>query len=171
MILLDTNVIVDAQNKTSPFFDWSSEVVSKAVRATGAAINAVTLAELCAGRSGIADLVQSELERAGVQLLEVPAGAGRICGTAYRKYRLARRKSAGGFAPSTPFPDFFIGAHAEVMGWKLASRDYERFDSISLKLNSSSRPKKEFFHGTDQPLAECNLASPEFQTPVTELTS
>lgn len=127
MILLDTNVIVDAQNKTSPFFNWSSEVVSEAVRATGAAINAITLAELCAGKAGIADLVQSELEHAGVQLLDVPAGAAGICGTAYRKYRLARRKSAGGLAPATPLPDFFIGAHAELMGWKLATRDSERF--------------------------------------------
>ncbi len=127
MILLDTNVVIDAQNRTSPFFHWSSEVVSEAVRAAGAGINAVTLAELCVGKEKIADLVQSELRRAGVQLLDLPARAAAICGTAYRKYRLVRRKSAGGFAPATPLPDFFIGAHAELMGWKLATRDSERF--------------------------------------------
>jgi predicted nucleic acid-binding protein len=26
-----------------------------------------------------------------------------------------------------PLPDFFIGAQAEVMGWKIATRDTERF--------------------------------------------
>ena len=93
----------------------------------GAAINAVTLAELCAGKEGVADLIQSELQHGGVQLLDVPARAAALCGRAYRKYRFARRKSAGGFAPGTPLPDFFIGAHAELMGWKLATRDSERF--------------------------------------------
>jgi predicted nucleic acid-binding protein len=24
-------------------------------------------------------------------------------------------------------PDFFVGAHAELMGWKLATRDMERY--------------------------------------------
>lgn len=127
MILLDTNVVIDAQNKTSPFFEWSSEVVSEAVRTVGAAVNAVTLAELCAGKEGIADLIQRELHHVGIQLLDSPARAASTCGMAYRKYRLARRKSAGGFAPLTPLPDFFIGAHAELMGWKLATRDSERF--------------------------------------------
>lgn len=127
MILLDTNVIIDAQNKTSPFFEWSSEIVSEAVRTTGAAINAVTLAELCAGKERIAELVQNELQQARVELLDLPARAAAICGMAYRRYRFARRKSAGGFSPATPLPDFFIGAHAQLMGWKLATRDSERF--------------------------------------------
>jgi hypothetical protein len=27
-----------------------------------------------------------------------------------------------------PLPDFFIGAQAEVMGWKIATRDQGRFE-------------------------------------------
>jgi predicted nucleic acid-binding protein len=27
----------------------------------------------------------------------------------------------------TPLPDFFIGAHAQVMGWTLATADESRF--------------------------------------------
>ena len=127
MILLDTNVVIDAQNRTSPFFEGSRRLIMQAVETDGAAINAVTLAELCAGKSNIADLVQAELREAGVHLLELPVGAAPICGRAYRLYRLSRRKSAGGRAPNTPLPDFFIGAHAELLGWDLATRDSERF--------------------------------------------
>jgi predicted nucleic acid-binding protein len=50
-----------------------------------------------------------------------------ICGRAYRRYRLARKKSGGSTALPNPLPDFFIGAHAELMGWPLATRDTERF--------------------------------------------
>ena len=127
MILLDTNLVIDAQNDTSPFFERSRKLIGEAVATTGAAVNAVALAELCAGKSNIADLVQTELRGAGIQLFDLPTAAAPICGRAYRRYRAFRKKSGGGDAPLTPLPDFFIGAHAELMGWKLATRDPERF--------------------------------------------
>jgi len=127
VILLDTNVVIDEQNRASPFFEGSRKLILEAVAAQGVAINAVTLAELCAARSNIADLVQAELHEASVGLFDLPAEAAPICGRAYRQYRLLRRKSGAGKAPSTPLPDFFIGAHAELMGWNLATRDSERF--------------------------------------------
>ena len=127
MILLDTNLVIDAQNEASLFFERSRKLIVEAVATTGAAVNAVTLAELCSGKRNIADLVQAELREAGVQLFDLPAAAAPICGRAYRHYRFSRRKSGGGPAPSTPLPDFFIGAHAELMGWNLATRDSGRF--------------------------------------------
>ena len=51
----------------------------------------------------------------------------RFCARAYTRYRLTRRRSGGGDAPHVPLPDFFIGVHAELMGWKLATRDVERY--------------------------------------------
>ncbi len=67
------------------------------------------------------------MRRAGVAIFDLPVAAAAICGRAYRRYRLARRRSGGGEAPSVPLPDFFIGAHAELVGWKLATRDVERY--------------------------------------------
>ena len=49
------------------------------------------------------------------------------CAKAYLKYRERRRAESGRDAPSLPLPDFFIGAHAQVMGWPLATADEGRF--------------------------------------------
>lgn len=127
MILLDTNVVIDAQNEDSPFFERTRTLIAQAVGSAGAAVNAVILAELCAGKRDVADAVLSELREGGVQIFDLPADAAPVCGKAYRKYRLSRSKSAGGKAPTTPLPNFFIGAHAELLGWKLATRDTERY--------------------------------------------
>lgn len=67
------------------------------------------------------------MRRAGIVILDLPVAAAGICGRAYRRYRLARTRLGGGKAPSVPLADFFIGAHAELMGWKLATRDVERY--------------------------------------------
>ena len=39
----------------------------------------------------------------------------------------ARRDSDGTVPPKMPLPDFFIGGQAEIMGWKIATHDQERF--------------------------------------------
>jgi predicted nucleic acid-binding protein len=46
---------------------------------------------------------------------------------AYRHYIIARRVSGGTAPPKMPLPDFFLGAQAQIMGWKIATRDQERF--------------------------------------------
>jgi predicted nucleic acid-binding protein len=126
VILLDSNIIIDARDRKSPFHGWAEEVIAHALSTEGAALNAVVLAELCLGHNDPKS-IEGELKARGVNILDVPAAASAICGRAYSHYRSARRKSGGGDAPLTPLPDFFIGAHAELMGWKLATRDPERF--------------------------------------------
>ena len=127
MILLDTNVVIDAQNEGSPFYTWSNQVIAEGISTDGVGINAVTLAELCSAARVDSDIVQGELQSAAIGIIDLPARAAAICGHAYKRYRLARTRSGGGKAPSVPLPDFFIGAHAELMGWKLATRDVERY--------------------------------------------
>ena len=127
MILLDTNVVIDAQNKDSAFYTWSNQVIAEGLSTNGVGINAITLAELCSAARVNSEEVQSELHSADIQVTDLPARAAAICGRAYRRYRLARASSGGGRTPSVPLADFFIGAHAELMGWKLATRDVERY--------------------------------------------
>ena len=125
MILFDTNVILDAMDKKSGYFEWSLNLLVESAAADHAAVNAVTVAELCAGdrepESVMADLLNWDLH-----ILDIPAAAAAACGKAHRRYKLARRASGGGVAPRIPLPDFFIGAHAETMRWQLATRDSER---------------------------------------------
>ena len=70
--------------------------------------------------------MEGELRAEGLKVLDVPAAASPLCARAYTRYRMARRRSGGGRAQAIPLPDFFIGAHAELMGWQLATRDAER---------------------------------------------
>lgn len=127
MTLLDTNVVIDAQNEGSPFYTWSKRVIAEGISTDGVGINAITLAELCSAARADSEKVQAELHSADISIIDLPARAAAICGRAYRRYRLARRRSGAGKAPSVPLPDFFIGAHAELMRWKLATRDVERY--------------------------------------------
>ncbi|HEY4416410.1 MAG TPA: PIN domain-containing protein [Verrucomicrobiae bacterium] len=125
MILFDTNVIIDARNSGEANHAWATTQIAEAVAGEGAGINAVTLAELCAGSPEPED-IEPEMRKLGLEIFDMPKSASETCGAAYRRYVLARRSSGGGVAAKTPLPDFFIGAHAEAMRWKLATRDSER---------------------------------------------
>jgi len=137
MILLDTNVLVYAFDPHSPFCQWARETIADAVAGDGAAINAVSLAEICVGDADpptAADRIRSW----GVEILDVPAAAADVCATAFRKYRKRRLSQSDTPAPVMPLPDFFISAHAKIMGWELATADQGRFHSyfpsVSLKM-------------------------------------
>jgi predicted nucleic acid-binding protein len=127
MTLLDTNVIVDALDKSQANHQWAKKLIEDVVAAEGGGISAVTLAELCAGARDPAD-VEPEIKRWGLAVHDVPGAAACACGKAYRRYVMARRSSGGGPSPKMPLPDFFIGAQAQVMGWKVATRDQGRFE-------------------------------------------
>jgi len=126
MILLDTNVLVYASDPASAFYHWARETIADAVAGDGAAVNAVSLAEICVGDADpptAADRIRSW----GVEILDVPAAAADVCAKAYHGYRKLRMSQSGLPVPMMPLPDFFIGAHAKIMGWELATADRGRF--------------------------------------------
>ena len=137
MILLDTNVLIYAFTPSSPFYDWARATIAEAVTGDGAAINAVSLAEICVGDADpptVADRIRSW----GIEILDVPAAAADVCAKAYRRYRKRRMSQSDVPIPSMPLPDFFIGAHAKILGWELATADRGRFHtyfpSVTLKM-------------------------------------
>jgi len=72
MILLDTNVIVDALDKSQPHHAWAKKQIEDAVVAEGGGISVVTLAELCAGARDPEE-VEPEVKRLGITVHDVPA--------------------------------------------------------------------------------------------------
>jgi predicted nucleic acid-binding protein len=127
-------VIVYARTPESPFHDWAVEQISEAVVGDGAAVSAVSLAELCSEDGVDPESVVRAINDFGIHILDFPANAAGVCGVAYRAYRHKRRTESHKDAPKTPLPDFFIGAHAEMYGWSLATNDAQRFRTYFPKL-------------------------------------
>jgi len=126
MILLDTNVLVYASDPRSGFHRWACQTITEAVNGDGAAVDAITLAELCVGAAQ-PEAIPDQIREWGIVVLDVPAAASEVCARAYRKHRTRRKSESGKDSSAIPLPDFFIGAHAQIMGWTLATADAERF--------------------------------------------
>lgn len=90
MILLDTNVLIYASTDQSPFLEWARRTIAAGVSEDGAAVNAVSLAEICVGDAE-PETVADRLRSWGITLLDVPAAAAEPCAKSYREYRERRR--------------------------------------------------------------------------------
>lgn len=118
MVLLDTNVLIDLIRPDSRWHEWSTEQ-ALAFRADGLAINQIIYAEASVGFPSV-EAFNSSL--AGVVLrIDLPWEAAFAAGKAFLAYR-----QRGGIRTS-PLPDFYIGAHAQVSGLRLITRDGTRY--------------------------------------------
>jgi predicted nucleic acid-binding protein len=106
---------------------WAANQVTESVAGSGAAISAVSVAELCSYAMRDASSVSFHIRSMRVNMLDVPVMASEICGRAYRKYLDVRKADSKKDGPKTPLPDFFIGAHAELMGWEIVTGDVSRY--------------------------------------------
>ncbi len=122
MTLVDTNVLLDLVTNDPVWADWSIRQLDGAAVKGPLIINDVVYAELSVGFDRIEDLDEL-LDEAGIAMGEIPREALFLAGKAFRRYR-----TAGG-ARSGVLPDFFIGAHAAVLGLPLLTRDAKRYRS------------------------------------------
>ncbi len=125
-MLLDTNVLIYASDERAKLCRWARRMIAEGVSGDGAAVNAVSVAEVCVGDAE-PETVADRIRSWGVVVLDIPAAASEVCARAYLAYRKRRKSDSGKDAPAVPLPDFFIGAHAQVMGWTLATADEDRF--------------------------------------------
>ena len=120
MILVDSNVIIDVLTK-DPFWQaWSEAALCDAANREELAINPIIYAEIASGFETISDLDRC-LGLDAFRRLELPYEAGFVAGRAFVEYR--RR----GGVRTSPLPDFYIGAHAAVSGYRLLTRDARRY--------------------------------------------
>ncbi|MDE2906424.1 MAG: type II toxin-antitoxin system VapC family toxin [Acidobacteriota bacterium] len=122
MFLVDTNVLLDIFTDDAKWRPWSERAVGNALATGIVAVNPVIYAEtsLAFADAGSLDRHLNDLLIVRQQL---PYGAAFRAGRAFLRYRRA------GGARSSPLPDFYIGAHAEVDDLTLLTRDAGRFRS------------------------------------------
>lgn len=125
MILFDTNVLIYAFDPDSEFSGWARGTLKDALAGGGASINPVILAELCVGDRE-PETVELRLAALGMHFLDLKVEISAACAEDFGRYLLARR-GAGEIDRKTPLPDFFIGAHASVLGLPLATVDTVRY--------------------------------------------
>jgi hypothetical protein len=120
MILFDTNVLLDIATADRVWLPWSEKEFRAAAVQGPILINPIIYAELAHAFASAADL-DRWLDPAVFQRLPLPYAAGWLAAQAFLKYR----RSGG--AKTSPLPDFYIGAHAEVEGHTLVTRDAARY--------------------------------------------
>lgn len=122
MLLVDTNVLIDVLEDDPEWADWSIAQLRAQSKVHPLAINPIIYAELSLTFSKV-EVLDKTLENLGLTVLELPRPALFLAGKAYAKY-----KRQGGKANNV-LADFFIGAHAAVLGCPLLTRDARRYQS------------------------------------------
>ena len=130
MKLIDTNVFINAWDEAMEFNAWAEKAIADAVRTDDACVSPVIVAELCAGvRAKKPEQILTDISSLGIEFADLPIGVAGLCGAAYRTYLDRRKAQTDKDGPRMPMPDFFIGAHAELMAYELVTLDKGRFDT------------------------------------------
>ena len=128
LTLVDANVLLDILTADANWLAWSSTKLREAKSVGSIAVNPVICAENAPAFDFEWRKLDAWLSQAGLLKESLPFEAATIAAAAHRTYR-----QRGGLR-NTPMPDFYIGAHAEVCGHKLLSRDDARYSSYFPKV-------------------------------------
>ena len=120
MTLVDTNVLLDIISDDPCWSEWSLHQLAQRGALGPIIINEIVYAEMSARMESQA-AVEGALRDMDISFDLVPMRALFLVGKSYRRYR-----SSGGIR-SGALPDFFIGAHAFVLGCPVLTRDVRRY--------------------------------------------
>jgi predicted nucleic acid-binding protein len=118
--LVDSNILLDVATGDPTWSDWSAQALETAANESPLVINALIYAEVSIGYQRIEDLEQA-IPSTTFRREPLPYEAAFLAGKAFLKYR--RR----GGQRTSPLPDFYIGAHAAVSGFRILTRDARRY--------------------------------------------
>ena len=120
MNLFDSNVLLDIATADPVWLGWSENQLRAAAAQEPIFINPVIYAELAPAFADAAEL-DRWLDPTVFQRLPLPYAAGWLAAQAFLKYR------RGGGAKTSPLPDVYIGAQAEIEQRTLITRDAARY--------------------------------------------
>ena len=127
-VLVDSNVLLDILTEDSNWLSWSSAALEEAANRSRLVINPIIYGEVSIRFNAIEDL-EEVLPADVLEREEVPYEAAFLAGKAFVAYR---RRSG---TRSSLLPDFYVGAHAAVRGYRLLTRDVARYRTCFPKLS------------------------------------
>ena len=119
-VIVDSNVILDVATDDPTWGEWSSRTLARTADESILIVNALIYAEVSIGFPTIEDL-EAALPAHVYRRDDLPYEAAFLAGKCFLEYR--RR----GGTRRSPLPDFYIGAHAAVTGYRLLTRDAARY--------------------------------------------
>ncbi|GAA0527019.1 hypothetical protein FHS83_002130 [Rhizomicrobium palustre] len=120
MTLVDSNVLIDILSTTPDWFDWSMEQLVRRSHLGPLYFDEIVYAEIAVKSKSEMEL-DLALADLNLQLCPMPKSTLFLAGKVFGDYR--RRGGTRG----SNLPDFFIGAHAQVSGLPLLTRDTARY--------------------------------------------
>lgn len=118
--LVDSNVLLDLVTRDPTWARWSADRLADALDRGPVLINQVVYAEVSLGFTTV-EALDAALSADRFVRGNVPWAAAFLAARCFRDYR-----ARGGRRTST-LPDFFVGAHAAVLGLPLLTRDARRY--------------------------------------------
>jgi predicted nucleic acid-binding protein len=118
--IVDSNVILDVAQSDRRWSAWSTRAIERLLDVTVLVINPIIYAEVSIGYRTIED-AEVALPADLYHREPLPYDAAFLAGKCFLAYR--RRGGVRG----SPLPDFYIGAHAAVRGYRVLTRDASRY--------------------------------------------
>jgi predicted nucleic acid-binding protein len=120
MVLVDTNILLDVIVPNPDWLAWSAAQLLHLGKTQPMIINPIVYAEVSVSFSSV-ERLEANLASLRLEFREVPREVCFLAGKAFSQYR------RNGGTRTSLLPDFFIGAHAQLLSCPLLTRDTARY--------------------------------------------